>query len=89
KYYIFLRIDIAIRNQFPCIQKLIIPIKMLFNVYFFNNGTMNTTMNYWIKLKRCFFKRNLQLKFLGKKCDLYNLEEICNAGGFTRDALSI
>mgnify|MGYP001558663264 len=84
-----MRIDIAIRNQFSCIQKLIIPIKMLFTVYFFNNGIMNTTMNYWIKLKRYFFKRNLQLKFLGKKWDLYNLEEICNAGGFTRDALSI
>lgn len=62
---------------------------MLFTVYFFNNGTMNTTMNYWIKLKRYFFKRNLHLKFLGKKWDLYNLEEICNDGGFTRNALSI
>jgi hypothetical protein len=46
-------------------------------------------MNYWIKPNRYFLKKNLQLKFLGKKWDVSNLEEICKVGGFTRNALSI
>ena len=42
KYYKFMIIDIAIRNQFQCIQKLIISIKMLFPVYFFNKYLRTT-----------------------------------------------
>jgi len=37
---------------------------------------------------RYFLKKNLQLKFLGKKWDVSNVEEICNVGEFARNALS-